>query len=164
MSLTLTKREEAAVLRRRASKGRAKINGPKLETRRVNPKHGRERDAAYLAWLHDGLDCIACLRFGFTGSPIEAAHQKIQAASKGLHRKAGVRPDDWQTLPLCARHHRLGPLCCDPAQGKFWSIVGLTADDVADFCAGLYAAFKAGAPGQPIITRFAAMAAQQKAA
>ncbi|UPT53166.1 hypothetical protein [Synechococcus phage Ssp-JY42] len=164
MAITLTKREEADILRRRASKGRAKLQGPKLETRRAKPKHGRERDHAYLAWLHDGLQCIACIRFGATGSPIEAAHQKIQAADKGLHRKAGVRPDDWQTLPLCATHHRLGPLCCDPAQGKFWAIVGLVADDVANLCAGLYAAFKAGEPGQPVITRFAALASQARAA
>lgn len=162
MSLTLTKREEAAVLRRRAAKGRQKLRGPKLETRRAKPKHGRESDVGFLAWLHDGLPCIACLRFGATGSPIEAAHQKIQAADKGLHRKLGVRPDDWLCVPLCASHHRLGPLCCDPAQGKFWALVGLTANDVADFCAELHAAFKASGPGAPIVHRFAALAAQIK--
>lgn len=162
--LKLTAKEAAGVLRRRAAKGRAKINGPKLLAGRAKPKHGRERDAAYMGWLHEGLECIACLRFGHTGSPIEAAHQKVQAADKGLYRKLGVRPDDWLCLPLCATHHRLGPLCCDPAQGKFWSIVGLSADDVADFCAALHRAFQDGQPGAPIITRFAAQAAQGKAA
>lgn len=162
--IKLTHKEQADILRRRASKGRAKLNGPKLETRRAKPKHGRQRDADYLAWLHDGLSCIACLRFGATGSPIEAAHQKLNVPGRGLGKRLGSRPSDGWCVPLCAAHHRLGPLCCDPAQGKFWAIVGLAASDVADLCAELHAAFKAGAPGQPIITRFAAMAAQQKAA
>lgn len=162
--IKLTHKEQADILRRRAAKGRQKLRGPKLEARRAKPKHGRQRDEAFLSWLHDGLPCIACIRFGATGAKIEAAHQKIQAADKGLHRKMGVRADDWQCVPLCVTHHRLGPLCCDPAQGKFWAIVGLAASDVADLCAELHAAFKAGAPGQPIIARFAAMAAQQKAA
>lgn len=164
MKLDLTHKEVAGVLRRRAAKGRQKLNGPKLETRRAKPKHGRQLDAAFMAWLHDGLDCIACIRFGRTGADIEAAHQKLNVPSRGLGKRLGSRPSDQWCVPLCAQHHRLGPLCCDPAQGKFWAIVGLTADDVADLCAELHAAFKAGAPGQPIITKFAAMAAQQKAA
>lgn len=164
MPLTLTRKEEAAVLRRRAAKGRQRINGPKLETRRAKPKHGRERDRDYLAWLHDGLPCIACLRFGATGTPIEAAHQKLNAPDRGVFKKLGVRPDDALTLALCASHHRLGALCCDPAQGKFWSIVGLDANDVADLCAALHAAFKADQPGAPIIHQFAAVAGKARAA
>lgn len=164
MGLKLSKREEADILRRRAAKGRRRLNGPKLETRRVKPKGGRERDLGYLAWLHDGLECIACVCFGQTGAPIEAAHQKIQSAEKGLNRKAGVRPDDWQTLPLCATHHRQPPFCCDPAQGKFWSIVGLSAEDVADFCRALHDAFLASLPGLPVVRRFASLATSRRAA
>lgn len=160
MTLVLTHKEAAGILRRRAAKGRQKLRGPKLEARRAKPK--RQRDAGFLAWLHEDLPCIACLRFGATGSPIESAHQKIQAAEKGLHRKLGVRPDDWLCVPLCASHHRLGPLCCDPAQGKFWALVGLGANDVADFCAELHAAFKAGEPGAPVVHRFAAIAGRTK--
>lgn len=162
--LKLTPAEAAGILRRRAAKGRSKLNGPKLVAQRAKPKNGRERDAAFLGWLHEGLSCIACLRFGRTGSPIEAAHQKIQSPEKGLNRKLGVRPNDWQCVPLCATHHRLGPLCCDPAQAKFWAIVGLSAEDVADFCAELYAAFNAGVSGEPIVRAYAARASQARAA
>lgn len=164
MKIEVSHKEAVGIWRRRAAKGRAKINGPKLSVRRAKPKHGRDRDHDYLAWLHDGLDCIACLRFGATGAPIEAAHQKIQAPDRGLNRKLGVRPDDWQTVPLCQSHHTGGPICCDPAQGKFWALVGLAPAAVADFCSELYAAFKAGLPGNPIVHRFAALAVEGRAA
>jgi hypothetical protein len=159
MVLTLTRKEERDILRRRASKGLRKLQGPKLETKRAKPKAGRERDLGYLSWLHEGLPCIACLRFGATGSPIEAAHQKVNAPSRGVFKKLGVRPDDAFTAPLCASHHREGPLRCDPAQGKFWAIVGLDSEQVADFCLELHAAYQAGDPGQPIVQRFADLAA-----
>lgn len=161
MSLTLTRKEEAAVLRRRAAKGRQRIQGPKLQTQRAKPKGGRERDVGYMAWLHDGLSCIGCLVLGrapLACNPIEAAHQKLQLADRGLHRKLGVRSDDRLCVPLCAYHHRLGPLCCDPAQGKFWSILGLTTEAVADFCLGLHAAYSEGRPGEPVVQAFAHMA------
>lgn len=164
MDLKLTHKERSDILRRRQARGRQKLQGPKLETRRAKPKNGRERDRDYMAWLHAGLPCIACLRFGTTGSDIEAAHQKLNAPDRGLFKKLGVRPDDVFTLPLCARHHRLGPLCCDPAQAKFWAIVGLDPNDVADLCFALHAAFKAGQAGAPIIHQFAAVAAQARAA
>lgn len=164
MDLKLTHSERAGILRRRAAKNRQKLQGPKLEARRAKPKHGRERDREYLAWLHDGIPCIACIRFGATGSPIEAAHQKLNAPDRGVFKKLGVRPDDVFTLPLCAAHHRLGPLCCDPAQGKFWAIVGLAADQVADLCFALHSAFKAGDAGAPIIHQFARLAGQAEAA
>ena len=164
MKLVLTRAEEAGILRRRAARGRQKLNGPKLQTARAKPKHGRERDLGFLSWLHDGVPCIACLRFGATGTPIEAAHQKIQAAEKGLHRKYGVRPDDWQCVPLCASHHRLGPLCCDPAQAKFWAIVGLEPAAVADFCAEIFAAYQASDPGAPVVRRYADIASRARAA
>lgn len=158
--LKLTNREVADVLRRRAARVRHKLNGPKLQVRRAKPKGGRERDIGFLSWLHEGLPCIACLRFGVTGSPIEAAHQKIQSAEKGLNRKYGVRPDDWQCVPLCAEHHRTGPLRCDPAQAKFWAIVGLEPSDVADFCGELFAAYQAGESGSAVVRRFATLAGQ----
>lgn len=165
MKLDLTAREIADVMRRRAAKSRRKLQGPKLETRRSKPKHGRERDRDYLGWLHHDLPCIACLVLGkpaATDNPIEAAHQKLQVPEKGLHRKLGVRPDDWQSLPLCAVHHRIGPLCCDPAQAKFWAIVGLEPSQVADLCRELYAAFQQDAPGAPVVREFAELARNGK--
>lgn len=121
---------------------------------KVKPRHGRERDAAYLSWLHD-LPCLACMIMGSAPrehAHIEAAHQKAQDADRGWHKKAGVRPSDDRTCPLCAWHHRIGPTCCDPAQAKFWALVGV---DVIDFCRALYAAFKAGEDGAAVVRQFA---------
>jgi len=43
---------------------------------------------------------------------------------------------------------------CDNGQRKFWDRLGL-GDDIADFAAALYAAFKNGAPALPVIQQFA---------
>lgn len=126
----------------------------------------RERDADYLGWLHEGLPCIACLVLGASptwAQPYEAAHQKVNAPSRGVFKRLGVRPSDWLCLPLCVSHHREGPICCDPAQAKFWREVGLEPEQVADLCAGLYRAFEAERDGAPIIRDFAALAAGQRA-
>lgn len=163
MTLTLTKREEADILRRRASKGRAKINGPKMAKVKREPV---DDGSAFMSWVHDDMSCPACLILGTAprDTEITAAHQKLNRADRGWHKRAGRRGPHWQVIPLCAFHHYAGAPCCDPAQVKFWAICGATVDDVIDLNEALIAAFKAGAPGQPIITRFAAMAAQQKAA
>ena len=60
----------------------------------------------------------------------------------------GRRPHDRLSAPICAWHHRLAPGCCDPAQGKFWDRLNV---DPAALCTALYAAFKAGEPGAPIV-------------
>lgn len=162
MSLTLTAKEEAEILRRRATKGRQKLRGRKVE--HAKARQVRERDLGYLSWLHEDLPCIACLVLGdVAGGSIEAAHQKINAASRGLQKRAGVRPDDWQTVPLCTTHHRTGPLCCDPAQAKFWAIVGLTPEETADFCRALHDAYRDERDGRVVIRDFASLAAGNRA-
>lgn len=122
---------------------------------RTRAKPARETDAGYLAWLHDGLDCIACLIEGRVWSeivgqpfPIEAAHQ--YHAHTGP--QVGRRPPDAACAPLCAYHHRFGPGCCDPAQRKFWDRLGV---DVAAYCRALVDAYKAGQDGQRIVLDFA---------
>lgn len=163
MKLTLTARETANILRQRQSKGRQRLSGPKLE-RRPKATFGRERDVGFLIWLHEDLPCIACCLLGETNTPIEAAHQKIQAASRGVHKRLGVRPSDMWCVPLCRSHHREGPLCCDPAQTKFWLIVGLEPEQVADFCMDLYRAYEQERDGSVIVRDFASLAAGQRAA
>jgi len=127
----------------------------------------RERDHGYLSWLHEDLPCIACLVLGeplpVELNPIEAAHQKINAPSRGVQKRMGVRPDDAWTVPLCRHHHRIGPLCCDPAQAKFWAIVGLSPEETADFCQALYGAFQEERDGRPVIRDFASLAAGNRA-
>jgi hypothetical protein len=121
----------------------------------------RQRDPAYLAWLHRGIPCIACVAYGFplghgeTWFAIEAAHQNLPIASKGWSgRGLGKRTHDARAVPLCAWHHRLSPNACDNGQRAFWDRLGL-GDDVADFAAELHAAYTAGAPGRPVVERWA---------
>jgi hypothetical protein len=165
MALTLTKRETAEILRKRGSKDRQKLNGPKLSARPKQPVV--DDGSAYMSWLHHDIPCIACLKLGrlhlvadgqVAPNRIEAAHQKLQLADRGFHKRAGRRGPHWTCVPLCAGHHREGPLCCDPAQAKFWAIVGFEPETLADFIEALNAAFRDGMPGAGVVQRFAAMA------
>lgn len=162
--LVLTHKERADVLRRRAAKGRQKLRGQRIQHEKA--RHVRERDTGYLSWLHEDLPCIACLVLGEilpqSLNAIEAAHQKINAPGR-VQKRLGVRPDDVWTLPLCRLHHREGPLCCDPAQAKFWSIIGLTPDETADFCLALYAAYQEERDGRAVVHDFASLAAANRA-
>ena len=138
----------------------------KAEKRVREKRTGRARrdvDETYIGWLHVDLPCIACLLFGETAARIEAAHQKINAPTRGVQKRLGVRPSDMWCVPLCESHHRSGPLRCDPAQAKFWGTVGLNSDQVADFCIALYRAFEAEADGAAIVRDFASLAAAQRA-
>lgn len=121
----------------------------------------RQTDAAYLSWLHEDTVCIACLIEGEPMNPhglpnrIEAAHQNLAIAGKGWReRGGGKRIHDARTVPLCTLHHTGLPNACDNGQRKFWDRLGL-GDDIADFAAALYAAFKHGAPALQVIQQFA---------
>lgn len=135
--------------------------------KREKATHGRERDVGFLAWLHHDLPCIGCLILGQAHpqhASIEAAHQKIQAASRGVHKRLGVRPSDMWCVPLCEWHHRTGPICCDPAQTKFWNVVGLSPEEVADFCMALYRAYEQEGDGAQVVREFASLAAGNRVA
>lgn len=158
MKLDLTHKEAAGVIRRRRSAGLQKLSGRKLEARKRELVD--DRGAAYMAWLHRDIPCIACLILGRSAHPqIEAAHQKLQRSDRGWNRTAGRRGPHRTCVPLCAGHHRIGRPCCDPAQTKFWAILGFTVDRVIDFAEALNAAFDEGLPGAPIVREFARRAA-----
>ena len=125
----------------------------------------RERDAAFLSWLHIDTDCIACLIEGKPRNPhglqttIEAAHQNLAIAGKGWReRGGGKRIHDARCVPLCTLHHTGLPNACDNGQRKFWDRLGL-GDGIADFCADLKAAFDQGRPAMPVIADHARRAA-----
>lgn len=148
--------KEAARLERRAQAKLRKAERPKPE-RPGRVKVVRERDMGFLSWLHD-LPCIACSILGRAPREhayIEAAHQKAQDAGRGWNKRLGVRPSDEQCCPLCAWHHRLAPTCCDPAQAKFWDLLGV---DVIAFCQALYAAYREGLQGSPVVQAYATKA------
>jgi hypothetical protein len=119
-------------------------------------------DPAFLSWLHVDTACIACLIEGRPANPhglqstIEAAHQNLAIAGKGWReRGGGKRIHDARCVPLCTLHHPGLPNACDNGQRKFWDRLGL-GDEIADFCADLFAAFKADAPAMPVIQQWAA--------
>lgn len=139
MPLTLTKREEAAVLRRRAAKGRQKLNGPKLakaDTGKAD--RGRERDNAYLAYLRR-QPCEAC---GSTYR-VEAAHIRSGYPEAGW-KPTGmqVKPSDARALSLCALCHREGPNAQHKGNERaFWAARGIHPPTR---CGEVYADFAAG--------------------
>lgn len=143
-------------------KAKRKDRGARVKHERAKPPQKSTEDADYMAWLHEGLPCIACLVLGPGGGPIEAAHQKLQRADRGWHRRAGRRGPHRTCVPLCRSHHHEGPVCCDPAQAKFWELIGLGVDGAIDFAEALYGAFASGGDGLPIIQEFAATAASQR--
>lgn len=123
----------------------------------LRQREPRVRDKPYLAWLHDGLPCIGCLRA--TGAShnrnIEAAHIKLAIASRGWEEGGrGVRTHDRRCVPLCSYCHRLAPDACDVNQRHFFDRIGL-GDAVADFAEDLYSAFQRGQDGAAVVRRWA---------
>ncbi|PZQ59255.1 MAG: hypothetical protein DI570_16475 [Phenylobacterium zucineum] len=156
---------ERRAIRKRHNDARRKMaKAEKREREKRTGKARRDFDADYVGWLHEDLPCIACVLFGPPETPgrIEAAHQKLNAPSRGVNKRLGVRPSDLWCVPLCTSHHREGPLRCDPAQAKFWDVIGLEPEQVADFCIALHRAFEAEADGAPVIHEFASLAASQR--
>ena len=77
----------------------------------------KDRDPAYLKWLH-GEPCFICYLFRLEqNGRTEAAH----VGDRGLSQKC---PDS-QALPCCAWHHRTGPESLHRLGGKFWQRWGL---------------------------------------
>lgn len=140
MAIRYSAEERAAVQIGKAIEKRAR-----KEAQKGRPKldKGPERDRDYIAWLHHGIQCFACLIEGRpTGvgfNPIEAAHiWLLEGAMKGL------RNSDHLAMPICRVHHREGRDCCDVAQRKFFDRLGvdpLTAHQT------MYGAFLAGRDG-----------------
>ena len=167
MSLSLEQRQQRDDARKTLREiGKAdKANRPaKVTQERTFPKAAgqrdpRQRDEGFISWLH-GLDCIACMIEGRPANrgPIEAAHQKLAIASKGW-REGGLGPrvHDARCVALCAHHHRLAANSCDlGGQRKFWDRMGL-GDRIADLCADLLAAFRAGEDGAAVLRQFLTM-------
>lgn len=158
---------QIAALKAQKKALKPRLFSPGIRSRSFRPegqgqRDPRQKDAAFLSWLHVETDCIACLiegrpAFGGGGAEmIEAAHQKLAVASRGW-REGGLGPriHDARCVPLCAWHHRLAPNSCDTGgQRKFWDRLGL-GDRIADFCADLFAAFKADKPAIEVIRLYA---------
>lgn len=88
---------------------------PKRPQPRVTEKadRGRVRDPGYLAFLRRQPCCVGDL--GGCEGPTEAAHVRY-LSKPGL----SVKPDDRQAVPLCASHHRTGPLAQHSRGERLW--------------------------------------------
>jgi hypothetical protein len=109
--------EQRGVLRaaadiKRAARKTAKAARPK----RPKADRGRERDPGFLAFLRRqpcAVGPIGC------GGAVEAAHVRFAtpgAGPTGMQRK----PDDKRAVPLCAMHHREGPLAQHRYNERRW--------------------------------------------
>ena len=122
--------------------------------RELRQREPRERDAKFLAWLHD-LPCVACACALAGGralpsrpGPIQAAHLRYSIPTRpnpGMQR----RPSDRYATPLCMTHHAEQHA---GSERDFWRNLGV---DPFALCDSLHAAFAAGAPGAAVIKRFA---------
>lgn len=146
MSLTLTARETADILRRRLAKGRKRLTGLKL-VRPPSPKaeRGRERDPGFLAYLRR-QPCEARHLGGCEG-PIEAAHVRYSDAGKGAVNPGMQRKNhDRHANPLCRHHHQHDQH--QRSERAFWAELGRDAYDTA---AGHFAAYQGpSAPGDGV--------------
>lgn len=92
-------------------------------------KDVRVRDKKYLAFIAS-LPCVICL-----SEPVECAHVRMAGEGKGYTGKA-TKPSDAWVLPLCPRHHRLGPEAQHAMnERKFWESHNI---DPIKLCRALY--------------------------
>lgn len=138
--LNLTPSELAGILRRRASKGRSKLSGPKIAHKPdpVKADRGRVRDNPYLAYLRR-QPCEIC----GTTQRIEAAHIRTGYPDAGWPPTGmQVKPSDFRALSLCALCHREGPDAQHRSNERAW----WSARNIypPERCAEVYADFLAG--------------------
>lgn len=131
-----------------------------IQSEAPNKRDPRQVDAGFMSWLHVDLPCIGCLIEGpgpVGYATIEAAHLKMSIHAKGW-KKAGLGPrtHDARCAPLCQWHHRISRNSCDVGgQANFWARMGL-GDDVADFCAELFHAYRTHDDGAVVVRAWAA--------
>lgn len=136
MTLTLSKSEEARILRDRNRKVR---QTQAKAARKPSPKatRGRVTNPAYLQWVRT-LPCSVAGPDCHGG--IESAHVRYSDAAVGrVNPGLQTKPDDVWTAPLCRRHHREGPHAQHAANERaWWASHGI---DASALCLELQARF-----------------------
>lgn len=106
---------------------------------RLNRRKGRTRDADYMAWIKT-LPCVVCMgleRFmriighRQTLGDVAAIHQRQHSPTEAAHvgpRGLGAKCPDRETIPLCARHHRIGSESHHVMAKWFWERHGIERD------------------------------------
>jgi len=76
--------------------------------------------SAFLEFIRE-QPCCVCVRYETRQTqPTEASH----CGDRGLGQKAS----DFTALPMCARHHRIGPSAIHVLGRRFWSTHSLDRD------------------------------------
>lgn len=88
---------------KRSRKRIARRTRPRARSR---TKGGRRSDPAKLDWLRS-LPCVLGRHTPYPGSPFYRDARTIEVHH---HRRRGARASDERTVPVCASHHRTGPL------------------------------------------------------
>lgn len=79
------------------------------------PRPNPNEDVQYRAWIRT-LPCVVCQQWQITRrqfGPVECAH----VGPRALSRKCS----DYETIPLCVWHHRLGPQSYHAMPKSFWT-------------------------------------------
>lgn len=107
---------------RKATKREARVSHGKV---RGGDDRGRVREPLYLAFIR--LQPCAARALGGCDGPVEAAHVRYSDAQRGrVNPGLQVKPSDEYTLPLCASHHRAGPIAQHSMnERRFWEMVGV---------------------------------------
>jgi hypothetical protein len=95
--------------------------------RELRQRDPRQEDAKHLAFVRTQPCCI-CKKPG----PSEAAHIRMNCDARNKQTGAGEKPHDMWTTPLCAYHHRLGPVAEHHLTERvFWPMFGRDPFEIA---------------------------------
>ena len=86
------------------------------------PRRGPERDEKYRNFIR-GLGCIVC-RDTVPHNPQSSKTECAHIGERGLGQKCS----DYETVPLCSYHHRIGPTSHHVLGKHFWSRHGIDRD------------------------------------
>ena len=113
-----------------------KRSGPARKKRKGPPRRGPVRDPKYLEFVRT-FGCIVCANGSLkpAARPSEAAH----VGERGLAQKCS----DFETAPMCPRHHRMDPDSHHRMGARFWSHHGIDKDAVIGQLNELYEAYAA---------------------
>ena len=104
MTLTLTRKEEADIRRRRAARANKRAIGKRVQHVNAKPDRGRERDPLFLAYLRR-QPCEAS-HLGDCDGRIEAAHIRYSDGPGRCNPGMGRKNHDRHANPLCHHHHQ----------------------------------------------------------
>jgi len=95
-----------------------------IRNKRARPRRGPAVDADYREWIRT-FGCVVC--WGRLTQPIESVPRNIECAHVG-ERGFGQKCSDYETVPLCAHHHRINADSHHVLGKRFWEVHKLDRD------------------------------------